>query len=61
MPKIIITVSPTGETTLETKGYAGASCTDASKPYEQALGIKTDDRKTAEYHANTDNRTRLGN
>ena len=29
--RIEITVSPTGATTLETKGFAGSSCRDASE------------------------------
>jgi hypothetical protein len=53
MPRIIeVVVSPTGETTVQTKGYAGADCLQASRFLEQALGVCTTDRKTAEfYHA----------
>jgi hypothetical protein len=47
---IEIVVSPHGETTVQTKGYAGADCLEASKWLEQALGIKTIDRKTAEFY-----------
>ena len=37
MPRIIeVTVSPKGEVTIETKGYAGAGCLQASKFLEQA-------------------------
>jgi Protein of unknown function (DUF2997) len=51
MARIIeVVVSPTGETTVQTKGYAGADCLQASKFLEQALGVPTADRKTAEYH-----------
>jgi hypothetical protein len=51
MGRIIeVTVSPTGETTVQTKGYAGADCVQASKFLEQALGVSISDRKTAEYH-----------
>ena len=46
---IEIVVSPQGETTVQTKGYAGADCLEASKWLEQALGIKTIDRKTTEF------------
>ena len=35
---IEITVSPIGQTTVQTKGFAGSSCRDASKFIEQALG-----------------------
>jgi Protein of unknown function (DUF2997) len=51
MARIIeVVVSPTGETTVQTKGYAGADCLQASRFLEQALGVNTTDRKTAEYH-----------
>jgi hypothetical protein len=50
MAKIIeVTVSPTGETTVQTKGYAGSDCLQASQFVEQALGVATAEHKTAEY------------
>ena len=51
MSRIIqVTVSPRGEATVQTKGYAGADCLQASKFLEQALGITTADEKTAEFY-----------
>ena len=51
MARIIeVTVSPTGETTVQTKGYAGADCLQASKFLEQALGVVNTERKTAEFY-----------
>ena len=51
MARIIeVTVSPKGETSVQTKGYAGGDCLQASKFLEQALGIATGERKTAEYY-----------
>ena len=47
---IEIIVSPKGETTVTTKGFAGSSCRDASKFIEQALGQRIDERLTAEFH-----------
>ena len=47
---IEIIVSPTGETTVQTKGFTGSSCRDASKFIEQALGDKTAETLTAEFH-----------
>ena len=47
---IEIIVSPTGETTVQTRGFAGSSCQAASKFIEQALGQRTDERLTAEFH-----------
>jgi Protein of unknown function (DUF2997) len=51
MARIIeVLVSPQGETTVQTRGYAGADCLQASKFLEQALGVPTGDRKTAEFY-----------
>ena len=50
-PSIEITVTPEGETSVETKGFAGPSCKAASKPYEDALGAKAAERLTPDYHA----------
>ena len=52
MTRIIeVVVSPTGETKVETKGFAGGSCRDASKFLETALGLRASEQLTAEYHA----------
>jgi hypothetical protein len=56
-PKTIeIIVSPTGQTRLETKGFSGTSCRDASRAFEAALGLSQGEQLTAEFHraANTD-------
>lgn len=52
MSKIIeIIVSPKGETKLETKGFSGAGCQEATRALEQALGAKTGESLTGEYYA----------
>ena len=53
---IELIVSPTGQTRLETKGYSGTSCRDASRAFEAALGISQGDQLTVEFHqaANSD-------
>ena len=51
MKSIEVTVDPKGDTKLETKGFAGAECRDASRSLEQALGIRTAEALTAEFHA----------
>lgn len=52
MPRIIeVEVSPTGDTTIQTKGYAGSDCLQASRFLEASLGVTTADRKTAEFYA----------
>ena len=48
MKIIEIIVSPQGETRLETKGFSGVACQDASRFIESALGEKSSDRPTAE-------------
>ena len=50
MKIIEITISPKGETTVQTKGFAGAACRDASRLIEQALGQRTGEQLTAEFH-----------
>lgn len=50
MKTIIVVVSPQGETKLETSGFAGASCQEASRQLEQALGIQQAEQLTAEFH-----------
>jgi hypothetical protein len=51
MPRVIeVIISPTGEAVVQTKGYAGQDCMQASRFLELALGISTLDRKTAEFY-----------
>lgn len=49
MRTIEVLIAPTGETTVQTRGYAGADCLQASKWLERSLGIATADHKTAEF------------
>ena len=51
MSKVIeINVNPKGETTVQTRGFAGSECREASKFVEQALGQSTAESLTAEFH-----------
>ena len=50
MKTIEIIVSPTGETRVETRGFTGSECREASRFVEQALGRKTAETLTAEFH-----------
>ena len=50
--RIEIVVDSKGSTTVETKGFAGSECVEASRFVEQALGQKTSERTTAEFYAN---------
>ena len=50
MKTIDILVSPTGEVRLETRGFTGSSCREASGQLEAALGLKQSETLTAEHH-----------
>ena len=46
-------VSPTGEIKLETQGWAGTTCQDASRFLEEGLGARQNEQLTAEFHQHT--------
>ena len=50
MQIIEVVISPQGETKIETKGFAGSTCQQASQFLEQALGAKLSDMPTAEHY-----------
>ena len=51
MKKIIrVIVSPRGETKVETKGFSGGECREASRFIEQALGQRVDEQFTPEFY-----------
>ena len=51
MKKIILKANPkTGEIKIETKGFSGPECIEASKFLEKALGKVIEEKKTAEYY-----------
>jgi hypothetical protein len=49
---IEIIVGPKGETVVTTRGFTGGSCREASRYLEEALGKRTAERLTAEFHQN---------
>lgn len=49
MKSIIITVAADAGVTIETQGYKGESCANATKIFEEALGIVGDSKKKPEY------------
>ncbi|MCA9095633.1 MAG: DUF2997 domain-containing protein [Planctomycetaceae bacterium] len=51
--QIQIDVSPTGESKLQTSGFTGKTCQEASRFLEQALGQKTAETLTPEYYQTT--------
>ncbi len=50
MKTIEIAISPDGKTTVQTRGFNGPSCRDASEFIEQALGRRTREELTPEFH-----------
>ncbi len=50
MKTIEIVVTPTGQTQVQTKGFTGSECHQASQFIEQALGQRTSEQLTAEFH-----------
>jgi hypothetical protein len=60
LSKIIeIIVSPTGATRVETKGFTGGECREASRFLEQALGTRTAEQLTAEFHQSEQTRQEI--
>jgi hypothetical protein len=54
-----IVISPQGEARIETKGFAGANCRAASQWLEVALGVRTAEQLTADFHARSSESTQL--
>ena len=50
MKTIEVTVSHRGEITIETRGFTGPACRDASRALEQALGAPASERLSAEFY-----------
>ena len=48
--QIIITIDADGSTNVETKGFVGKTCKDASRFIEDALGKVQSDQLKPEYH-----------
>ena len=61
MKTIEIIVSPKGETQVETKGYTGSGCREASKFIESALGIAADESLKPEFYVQNDGRNSVEN
>jgi hypothetical protein len=50
MKIIEITVDSKGQSKVETRGFTGGECREASKFIEQALGQRIDEKPTAEFY-----------
>lgn len=60
MKEIIAIFEPGKPVTIETKGFAGASCKEASKFLEEALGNVVSDTPTREMHQKEQQHIRQG-
>lgn len=58
MQRIEITIASDGQTKLETHGYSGSACREASRPLIEALGLATNDRSTADFYQRNSNTER---
>ena len=59
MKRVEIIVDPKGNSKVETKGFSGSECVEASKFIEQALGKETTSRTTAEFYQSTTTENRI--
>jgi hypothetical protein len=50
---IEVIISPKGETKIETRGFAGSSCQEASRCLEKALGTRAAEQLTGEFYQPT--------
>ena len=55
MKTIEIIVTTDGKTRVETKGFVGSECREASRFIERALGQRTGENLTAEFHQRQQN------
>ncbi|MBN71458.1 MAG: hypothetical protein CME32_19515 [Gimesia sp.] len=56
---IEIIVETNGSTRVQTRGFTGSACTDASRFIEEALGKRTSERTTPEFFQTTEQQQRL--
>lgn len=49
-PIIEIVISPQGDIKLETRGFTGPGCQEASRYLEQTLGMKASERLTSGFY-----------
>jgi hypothetical protein len=59
MKRIEITVSPEGQSRVETHGFLGSECRDASRFLEKALGQQTDEVLKTEFHQTASNEQQI--
>lgn len=52
MKRIELIISPKGETQIESSGFSGDECREATRSLEKALGIRESESLTPEFYAN---------
>jgi len=55
MEKVKVIIDKNGQVKIETEGFKGKSCLDATKELEELLGLVVEDKKKPEYYQNTVN------
>ncbi len=60
MKTIDVIVSRDGSTRVETHGFAGTQCKEASQFLEQALGLKQNEQLTADFYRSEVNAQQQG-
>jgi Protein of unknown function (DUF2997) len=50
MKIIELTVDPKGQIKVETRGFTGGECREASRFIERALGLRIDEKLTSEFY-----------
>ena len=58
MKTIELSVATDGSSRIETRGFAGETCRDASRFVEDALGVRLSEALTGEYHAQVQEESR---
>lgn len=59
MKTIEIIIAPNGQSRVETKGFIGNECRQASRFVEQALGQQTEEQLKAEFHQSATNQQQV--
>lgn len=60
MKTITVTIEKTGESKVETAGFKGKSCQDATKDLEIALGLAKSTSKKPEFYQQTVGKQKVG-
>lgn len=53
MKEIVIEIAPSGEVKIEAVGFKGSSCDQATKVFEDALGVVADKKRKPEFYEST--------